>query len=68
MFLIEKMEIFPFSTNERHIVNYLLSEKQSIEGMSTADIAKATYSSKSALVRIAKKLDLVDGLILKKLF
>ena len=55
------MEIFPFSTNERHIVNYLLSEKQSIEGMSTADIAKATYSSKSALVRIAKNLTLVDG-------
>lgn len=68
MFLIEKMEIFPFSTNERHIVNYLLSEKQSIEGMSTADIAKATYSSKSALVRIAKKLDFSGWVDFKKTF
>lgn len=68
MFLIEKMEIFPFSTNERHIVNYLLSEKQSIEGMSTADIAKATYSSKSALVRIAKKLDFSGWVDFKKAF
>ena len=68
MFLIEKMEIFPFSTNERHIVNYLLSEKQLIEGMSTADIAKATYSSKSALVRIAKKLDFSGWVDFKKAF
>ena len=39
MFLIEKMELFPFSPNERVIADYILKEKYAIRRKSTAEIA-----------------------------
>ncbi len=68
MFLLEKLEIFPFSTNERHIVNYLLEQKHNIKELTTADIAKSTFSSKSALVRISQKLGFKGWLDFKESF
>lgn len=56
MFLIEKMEILHFSPSEEKIIDYILNEKETIADQSTSFIAQKTYSSKSSLVRIAKKL------------
>lgn len=68
MFLSEKMELYPFSPNERHIVNYLLATPHAIEDQTTAQIAQATFSSKSALVRLAQKLDFKGWVDFKKAF
>ncbi len=57
MFLIEKMELYPFSPNEKVLADYLMREKYAIRKKSTADIAEAVFASKSALVRFAKKMD-----------
>ena len=68
MFLIEKMELYPFSANELHIAEYLLEERYHIENKTSADIAKETYSSKSALTRFAQKLDYKGWVDFKKAF
>ncbi|MEX2783951.1 MurR/RpiR family transcriptional regulator [Streptococcus sp. H49] len=68
MFLIEKMELYPFSANESHIAEYLLKERYNIENKTSADIAKDTYSSKSALTRFAQKLDYKGWVDFKKAF
>lgn len=68
MFLIEKMELYPFSPNEKVIADYILREKYAIRRKSTAEIAKAVYASKSALVRFAKKLDFPGWVDFKEAF
>ena len=68
MFLIEKMELYPFSPNERVIADYILKEKYAIRKKSTAEIAEAIYASKSALVRFAKKLDFQGWVDFKEAF
>ena len=68
MFLIEKMELYPFSPNEKVIADYLLREKYAIRKKSTADIAEAVFASKSALVRFAKKLDFQGWVDFKEAF
>lgn len=60
MLLQEKLETYSFSASERHVVNYLLKEQHNIQNQTTTEIAKATLSSKSTLVRIAQKLN-YDG-------
>ncbi|MXQ48064.1 SIS domain-containing protein [Streptococcus pneumoniae] len=57
MFLIEKLELYPsFSPNEQVLVDYILTQREELADQTTADIAKATYLSKSSLVRMAQKL------------
>ncbi len=68
MFLIEKMELYPFSVTEKHVVSYILNKKQAIENMTTTQIAAETYVSKSALVRIAQKLDFKGWIDFKKAY
>lgn len=65
MLLKEKMQSFPFSAGEKNIVNYLLNQKFAISEMTAEQIAQATFSSKSSLVRIAKKLDFSGWIDLK---
>lgn len=60
MLLQERLETHPFSPSEKVIVNYLLEQNYDIKTKSTAEIAKETFSSKSTLTRVAKKLN-YDG-------
>lgn len=68
MFLIEKIELYPFSPNEKIIADYILSQRYQIRHMSTSQIAEQVYSSKSALVRFAKKLDFQGWVDFKEAF
>lgn len=56
MLIQEKLETEPFSNSEQMIVDYIKKEQFNIEHMSTSQIAKATFSSKSTLVKVAKRL------------
>ncbi|MGM0168456.1 hypothetical protein IGI39_004211 [Enterococcus sp. AZ135] len=66
MLLQEKLESYPFSPSERQVVDYLLKQAYDIQEKTTAEIAKATFSSKSTLTRIAKKLNYSGWNALKK--
>lgn len=68
MFLIEKMELYPFSPNEKVLADYLMREKYAIRKKSTADIAEEVFASKSALVRFAKKMDFTGWVDFKEAF
>ena len=57
MLLQERLETQPFTTSEKQVVDYLLEQQRNIQNKTTAEIAAATFSSKSTLVRIAKKLN-----------
>ena len=54
--LQEKLETYPFTNSEQPVIDYLVEQQHNIQHQTTAEIAAATYSSKSTLVRIAKKL------------
>lgn len=56
MLLIEKIEYQTFSNSEQAVIDYILDNKLNIEHQTTAEIASATFSSKSTLVRTAQKL------------
>lgn len=56
MFLIEKLELQSFSPSEQEVVDFILKEGDNINDLSVGKIAEATFTSKSSLVRIAKKL------------
>ncbi|MDD2495339.1 MAG: MurR/RpiR family transcriptional regulator [Thomasclavelia sp.] len=56
MLLIDEMKQYPFSNSERIVVDYILENKEKIKDYSTKQIAEATYTSPSILIRIAKKL------------
>lgn len=45
-----------FSNNEEIVAQYLLSYEQDILKLSTADIAKETYTSPATVIRLSKKL------------
>lgn len=68
MLLQEKLENHAFTTSERHVVDYLLEQQRGIENKTTTEIAAATFSSKSTLVRIAKKMNYPGWTALKKAF
>lgn len=57
MLLQERLETQPFTTSEKQVVDYLLEQQRNIQNKTTAEIAAATFSSKSTLVRIVKKLN-----------
>lgn len=57
MLLQERLETHSFTTSEKQVVDYLLEQQRNIQNKTTAEIAAATFSSKSTLVRIAKKLN-----------
>lgn len=57
MLIQEQLEITPFSNSERVIIEFIRMQKFDIEEMSTTQIAKATFSSKSTLVKVAKKMN-----------
>lgn len=44
------------SKSEEILANYILCEKENIENLSTKDLANATYTSPSTVVRLSKKL------------
>lgn len=56
MLIREKLENGDFSNSERVIVDYILDNKMKIKDMTTKEIANATYTSPSTLIRIAHKM------------
>ncbi|MCI1894264.1 MAG: MurR/RpiR family transcriptional regulator [Lactobacillus sp.] len=56
MLLQEKMQRTQFSANEQLIVDFILSKEDQIKSFGTPQIAQATYTSPSVVVRVAKKL------------
>ena len=56
MLIRERLERCKFSNSERIIIDYILKEKNNIKNMTTKEIASATYTSPSTLIRIAHKM------------
>ena len=56
MLIREKFENVDFSHNEEIIVQYILKKGASIKHMTTKEIAHATFTSPSSLLRIAHKM------------
>ncbi|NRD78614.1 MurR/RpiR family transcriptional regulator [Bacillus sp. BRMEA1] len=57
MIISNKLEsINSLSKSEEILAKYILHEKENIEKLSTTDLANATYTSPSTVVRLAKKL------------
>lgn len=57
MLISNKLEsIDSLSKSEEVLANYILGEKENIEKLSTKDLANATYTSPSTVVRLSQKL------------
>lgn len=56
MLIQEKLKIIKLSTAEQIIADFLIKEKSAIAEKSVRQIAKETYTSTSACIRIAEKL------------
>lgn len=56
MLLQEKMAQTKFSPNEQLIVDFMLNQQAQLKAYGTPQIAQATYTSPSVIVRVAKKL------------
>ncbi|BDZ30207.1 MurR/RpiR family transcriptional regulator [Lactiplantibacillus sp. WILCCON 0030] len=56
MLLQEKMTQTDFSPNEQLIVDFMLTQQDQLKAYGTPQIAQATYTSPSVIVRVAKKL------------
>lgn len=56
MLIQERLERCDFSASEKVIINFILKEKIKIKNMTTKDIANATFTSPSTLIRIAHKM------------
>ncbi|GKX67534.1 MurR/RpiR family transcriptional regulator [Inconstantimicrobium mannanitabidum] len=57
MLISNKLEsIDTLSKSEEILANYILSQKENIENLSTKDLANATYTSPSTVVRLSQKL------------
>lgn len=56
MLIRERMESTPFSNSERTIVEFILEQKEKIRDMTIKEIAAATFTSPSTLIRIAHEL------------
>ena len=57
MLIRERLEQENFSHSERTIIDFILNQKKLIQPMTTKDIAKATFTSPSTLIRIAHKMN-----------
>ncbi|ERK31221.1 MurR/RpiR family transcriptional regulator [Clostridium intestinale] len=56
MLLINRMENASLTRIEKDIAQYIIEHKEEIEKLSTHAIAKGTYTSSSAVIRLAHKL------------
>lgn len=57
MLISNKLESMnSLSKSEELLANYILSQKENIENLSTKDLANATYTSPSTVVRLSQKL------------
>ncbi|MDS0527033.1 MurR/RpiR family transcriptional regulator [Clostridium sp. SHJSY1] len=57
MLISNKLESMDsLSKSEEVLANYILNEKENIEHLSTKDLANATYTSPSTVVRLSQKL------------
>lgn len=56
MLIRERLERCEFSNSERVIIDFILKEKMTIKNMTMKEIANATYTSPSTLIRIAHKM------------
>lgn len=68
MLISDRLKSFPFSNSEKRIVDYILLQGIDIKNMTSNQIAQATFSSKSTLTRLSKKLDYTGWSDLKKDF
>lgn len=57
MLIREKLEQGDFSNNERVVASYILEQKLNIKNMTVKEIAEATFTSSSALSRVAHKMN-----------
>lgn len=57
MLIREKLEQGDFSNNERAVASYILEQKLNIKNMTVKEIAEATFTSSSALSRVACKMN-----------
>lgn len=56
MLLIEHMKTEHFSDAEQILVDYIIANPAEIEPMTTTQMAKATHTNPTSLIRVAKKL------------
>lgn len=68
MLIKERLERCDFSNSERVIVNYILEHPKQIKHMTTKDIADATFTSPSTLIRIAHKMNFNGWIELKEAY
>lgn len=66
MLFTQRIENTKLTPNESIVADYLLKQQTKIANMSTRDIAQATYTSSSTVIRLAKKLGYVGFDELKK--
>ena len=57
MLIQERLERCELSVSERAAADFILKEKLNIRDMTTREIAQASFSSPSTLVRIAHKMN-----------
>ena len=68
MLLQEKMQRTAFSANEQAIVDFMLQQQEQLKVYGTPQLAQATYTSPSVVVRVAKKLGFSGWRTLKASF
>lgn len=68
MLIHEKFENCKFSNSEQQIVNFLLEKKLELKNMTINEIAAATFTVPSTLVRIAHKMNYTGWKELKNAF
>ncbi|MGT2847330.1 MurR/RpiR family transcriptional regulator [Streptococcus massiliensis] len=68
MLLNEKIEHTAFSAGEQAIIDYIQQERAAIAEQTTGQIAAATFTTKSTLVRLAQKLDFAGWTEFKKAY
>ncbi|GMA54882.1 hypothetical protein GCM10025857_62390 [Alicyclobacillus contaminans] len=56
MLLSEKMEETSFSSAEKNVIHYILTDYTKIEDTTVKEIAEKTFVHPSTLIRVAKKL------------
>lgn len=68
MLIQERMKHGSFTASERTVIEYILEKKEAITHMTIEEIATESFSSKSTLVRISKKLHYSGWAELKREF
>ncbi|XJS11090.1 MurR/RpiR family transcriptional regulator [Aerococcaceae bacterium WGS1372] len=56
MLLVEQMKSEQFSDAEQILVDYILTHSEQLHTMTTTQMAKATHTNPTSLIRVAKKL------------